>query len=82
MANCDACNLDMMKAPGCTLATYEDFIDGMTYARIPYVGVRHHQTNELLRCHDCNVEPDKLHHPGCDAERCPRCEGQAIGCGC
>lgn len=21
-------------------------------------------------------------HPGCDAEKCPRCQGQLIACGC
>src|ERR1700722_12936936 len=34
------------------------------------------------RCHDCNVRDGGFHHPGCDAERCPRCDGQLIGCGC
>jgi hypothetical protein len=33
-------------------------------------------------CHDCNVRVGAAHHLGCDAERCPRCGGQLIGCGC
>jgi len=33
-------------------------------------------------CHDCTTPVGGLHHPGCDAERCPRCLGQAISCGC
>ena len=33
-------------------------------------------------CHDCATPQGGLHHPGCDAERCPRCIGQAISCGC
>lgn len=33
-------------------------------------------------CGDCNVALGQVHHPGCDLEECPRCHGQAIGCGC
>lgn len=34
------------------------------------------------RCHDCGIKPGGFHHPGCDNERCPRCQGQLISCGC
>ena len=36
------------------------------------------------RCHDCNILNKKgnLHHFGCDIERCPKCKGQLISCGC
>lgn len=33
-------------------------------------------------CPDCAVNVGQLHHPGCDAEECPDCHLQAIGCGC
>ena len=33
-------------------------------------------------CHDCAVIKGQLHVPGCDVERCPVCEGQAMGCDC
>ena len=32
-------------------------------------------------CNDCGVGPGRLHHPGCDMERCPDCDNQAIICG-
>jgi len=34
------------------------------------------------RCHDCGVRNGGYHHPGCDAERCPTCDGQWISCSC
>jgi predicted Zn-ribbon and HTH transcriptional regulator len=36
------------------------------------------------RCHDCGIENKNgnIHHWGCDIERCPKCKGQLISCGC
>lgn len=34
------------------------------------------------RCHDCGVLPNGLHHPNCDWETCPYCEGQRLTCDC
>jgi len=33
-------------------------------------------------CHDCGTKEGRLHIPGCDMERCPRCGGQLISCDC
>lgn len=50
------------------------------YDRIPYGSEPHpHQRDH---CGDCNAPRGGLHHPGCDVERCPRCLGQSISCGC
>jgi hypothetical protein len=33
-------------------------------------------------CIDCEASVGEIHELGCDAEDCPRCGGQLIGCGC
>ena len=33
-------------------------------------------------CHDCGCHVGDNHTPGCDMERCPKCNGQLISCDC
>jgi len=35
-----------------------------------------------LICGDCKCKVGEYHIPGCDEERCPKCNGQLISCGC
>lgn len=62
-----------MDGRGCTWRPELAVEDGR-YARIPHAGP--------ANCHDCAAPHGTPHHPGCDTERCPRCLGQAISCGC
>ena len=73
-AICEWCSSDMMQVDDCT-GNRTVSIDGHEYATIPYNGPG-------VRCHDCNVVRGARHHPGCDMERCPKCGGQLISCGC
>lgn len=56
---------------------------GRSYDRIAY-GNEPGYDRLLIRdtCHDCGVRQGELHVPDCDVERCPRCFGQIITCGC
>lgn len=69
---CGVCWRDPMKADGCGVAVV--YIDGERYARIPFYGEKDE------RCSDCNALSGHYHHWGCDAEICPVCGGQMIGC--
>ena len=83
MATCDFCELEMLTADGCTGNQDVLFPDGERLPAIAY-GLRSAAAHfvDLVRCSDCNVIPGQYHHPGCDCEVCPRCNGQLISCGC
>jgi len=69
---CRGCELPMEDGTGCTVRAYS--IADQEYARVPFSG--------FLPCHDCGVTRDQLHHLSCDVEECPRCQRQALSCGC
>ena len=71
---CIYCEQEMVGGTDdCTGSTVK-FPDGVVMDAIPYDGPG--------SCHDCSVRAGGRHHPGCDMERCPRCGGQLIACGC
>lgn len=76
MAVCDWCHQEMLEADDCTANRVIEYPDGVTLPAIPYL------PDDKRNCHDCNVTPGSYHHPGCDMEQCPRCQGQLISCGC
>jgi hypothetical protein len=77
MAKCDWCKQEMNKVDSCTGNKTVDYPDG---TKLP--SSTRHFDEPGGRCHDCNVKHGEAHHPGCDVERCPKCKGQLISCGC
>ena len=66
--------------PASTPRPKKFIINGEEYRRLPCG----HGPDDLDHptCDDCGVPRGALHKLGCDLEPCPRCDGQAITCGC
>jgi len=71
----------MLKVDGCTGAPVE-LKDGTTLDPVKYGDEKDFSEEFSERCHDCNCKVGEYHHPSCDMERCPKCDGQLITCGC
>ena len=80
---CKDCDQQMAPKNGCLFSRIQ--INGKTYTRVKHgdagdfgEGI----TDKDFVCHDCNAGIGQYHHMGCDAERCPKCHMQLLGCDC
>lgn len=76
MAKCQSCQQEMLKVDSCRDTTII-YPDGLVLLSSTF-----HFDESSGRCHDCNITHGNFHHCMCDVERCPRCGGQLISCGC
>lgn len=77
MAQCSWCKEDMNSVDDCAKNRVVEFLDGTNLPASTF-----HLKEPSGRCHDCGIQHGNFHHPGCDVEKCPRCGGQIISCGC
>lgn len=81
MAICPQCGVDMREGISC-------LPDPITICGDSFEPIRWGDEREAARwvidfpCQDCGTPIGGVHHPGCCAERCPACLGQAFGCPC
>jgi len=79
MAICQDCNREMLIAASCTVSALR--LQGGELSLTAY-GRDGTAMPGGGRCGDCGVMPGGNHHLGRDMQRCPRCRGQLISCGC
>jgi hypothetical protein len=74
------CQQEMMTATSCTVDAFH--VNGRRFELAPFGSEEGMWSFKSSTCGDCGVKWGGRHHPGCDIQRCPRCGGQLMTCGC
>ena len=81
-ADCQICKREMKPGQGCEISMVH--CNGVPLQRIK-AGDEFDSDPDMGEgdiCHDCSTAFGQYHHYNCDAETCPACHGQLIGCDC
>lgn len=80
MAMCSYCKQEMSgDHPADSCPAFNGMVEFPDGTKLPAIA---YDEDGRGRCHDCNIKNGGFHHSGCDMERCPKCLGQLISCGC
>ena len=89
MARCFDCHQDMLDSENVKTCTFNGLMLGGSLSGNAFRAGSIFQRDSTYfdyneRCHDCGIENKEgnFHHLGCSLERCPKCGGQLISCGC
>lgn len=66
----------------CNICVGNFLIKGEKFERIKFGDESDDWGKDSGSCGDCGVKVGQIHHWQCDIERCPKCDGQALGCEC